>query len=656
MATLNIGGKRVKVDDAFLQMTPEQQQATVDEIAASIGVGGDAGADAEANASRMSQSLQGGPGPRPTSGNKVLDIYNKHGIPGSPLLAAGDRMLDAIPIAGPTVRDFMQGVRGDLSGMFGGPSREEMDATTARAVKGEPGAAAAGSVVGTTAPLVAGGMLPGISRLLGVTGGLPSQAIFGGLSGAAITGADTMARGGTPEQAAGNAAIGGGLGAVAPWLGPVASRLFGGKTAVGPDARNIARALKDDQIPPAEIRQRLDAMGPDAMLMDLGPNLQRQAGALASVPGMAQKQVRQAVADRAKRAGTRVAGDVAATIGSGPDIDALKQNVVAQQSAAAKPLYDSIRDLPLPAQGGNFFHVFATPLGKEALQTGIQMAANDGVRFQSSGLTVGMVDYAKRALDDIAQSAARAGNNNKARQAANLARTLRDEADKLVPEYAQARAAFAGPAAVLDAIDQGQAVFSKDMSPMQLQSALNQMGQGERDAFIQGARAAVEAQMGNAVNDVASLRNMFRRGYNEQKLRILLGNDIADDLMKRVERELTYGSTTSVVSGNSETAARQAAQLEVAPGMQKLRPEGIVGLVFKAFDAARAGVRGKAQPKVNARMAAALASGAGQFDPAVLQQISRASQPKTVVPLPAAAPALLGTEPNRRPLEITVPY
>ena len=33
MATLNIGGKRVKVDDAFLSMSPEQQQATVDEIA-----------------------------------------------------------------------------------------------------------------------------------------------------------------------------------------------------------------------------------------------------------------------------------------------------------------------------------------------------------------------------------------------------------------------------------------------------------------------------------------------------------------------------------------------------------------------------------------------------------------------------------------------
>jgi hypothetical protein len=39
MATLNIGGKRVTVDDSFLTMTPEQQAATVEEIAGSLGGG-----------------------------------------------------------------------------------------------------------------------------------------------------------------------------------------------------------------------------------------------------------------------------------------------------------------------------------------------------------------------------------------------------------------------------------------------------------------------------------------------------------------------------------------------------------------------------------------------------------------------------------------
>ena len=37
MATLTINGKRVKVDDSFLSLSPEQQNATVDEIAQSLG-------------------------------------------------------------------------------------------------------------------------------------------------------------------------------------------------------------------------------------------------------------------------------------------------------------------------------------------------------------------------------------------------------------------------------------------------------------------------------------------------------------------------------------------------------------------------------------------------------------------------------------------
>ena len=36
MPTLNIEGRRVKVDDSFLQLSPDQQNATVEEIASSF--------------------------------------------------------------------------------------------------------------------------------------------------------------------------------------------------------------------------------------------------------------------------------------------------------------------------------------------------------------------------------------------------------------------------------------------------------------------------------------------------------------------------------------------------------------------------------------------------------------------------------------------
>lgn len=36
MPTLNINGKRIKVDDSFLKLSPEQQNAAVEEIASNI--------------------------------------------------------------------------------------------------------------------------------------------------------------------------------------------------------------------------------------------------------------------------------------------------------------------------------------------------------------------------------------------------------------------------------------------------------------------------------------------------------------------------------------------------------------------------------------------------------------------------------------------
>ncbi len=47
MATLTIEGRKVKVDDAFLQMSPQEQQSAVEEIASQIGIGSNSAASAQ---------------------------------------------------------------------------------------------------------------------------------------------------------------------------------------------------------------------------------------------------------------------------------------------------------------------------------------------------------------------------------------------------------------------------------------------------------------------------------------------------------------------------------------------------------------------------------------------------------------------------------
>ena len=98
-----------------------------------------------------------------------------------------------------------------------------------------------------------------------------------------------------------------------PYARLVAAILGSGAVAAVPSSSKgsaavdkVMRAMENDGIDPATIRQRLDEMGPEAMVADLGPNLQQQAGGLASMPGEAQQIVRSAMAERDAGAGGRI--------------------------------------------------------------------------------------------------------------------------------------------------------------------------------------------------------------------------------------------------------------------------------------------------------------------------------------------------------------
>lgn len=587
--------------------------------------------------------------PEPQFAGPATDI-------GSKLHAAAGSFIEGVPIAGPTLIDWAKQGRAAVQGMD--PAAVDKELTQAR--EANPISSGIGTVSGAVLPMAPLGTLPVVGRALGMSGGLASQMGFGAGSGALIGAADTAARGGSGDDIARNALVGLGAGGLLPVatnaIGAGVKSLLGRNVPKGIDT--VGRALRDDGIDPMQLPRLLDDMGEGSMVLDMGPNLQSLAGGISALPGRGQKVLREAIGERAlpgvKRA--RVEADVAATIGTGPDVDMLKQSIVQSQKAAADPLYDAIREVPVPAFGGNFAFVFGTPMGKEALQKGLQMAANDGVRFQSTGLTAGMVDYTKRALDDIAKEAARQGKDNLARQAGNLARVLRTEADKVVPGYKQARDAFAGPAAVLDAIDEGATAFTKDVSPGQLQRTLQGMTASERDAYLQGVQASLEAQLGNAVNDVASLRNMFRKGWNEDKLRILLGDDIADDILKRIDREMTFGASANAVASNSETARRTAVMRTIDPQAKDLSQTNWFGAVLEGINLARRKIQGNLQGKSNAAAADILKAGRN-IDPAMLPKLSRAGLPRLPSPIApgGAIVAQSGLGPDKRePLRITV--
>jgi hypothetical protein len=662
MATLTIGNQSITVDDSFRNLSPADQQKTVDEIAASLNVQGSnspstppAGAVPGDQAYKdwaIAQAKAGRPLPMVSKTTPTLTD------PLSQISAGTAAAANSVPIAGPMLLSGLERGRAAVQTALGHPMTQQGVASeTQQLQNANPVATTIGGVTGATLPFMLAPALPlvgGLSaRALGMVGSLPARMALGGLSGAAIGGADSAVRGGDTRDVVTNAALGGVLGGALPaverGVSGVLSRVTG--QAIPKEAQNLARAMRDDKIDPTTVNQQLSALGPDSMVMDLGPNLQRQAGAVASIPGAGQTAIRDAVAARGANASARVTNDVAQTIGQAPDLDTLKAQIVANQKAAADPLYAAVRDKPVPIQG-NLKFVQQTPMGKAAFHDALNSAKNDGYGYQN-GPTVGLMDYWKQNLDDMATTYARRGMNNKARQAGNLARLVRTSTDKVAPGYAAARDAFAGHAQVHDAVDNGTTAFTKDTTPTQLANQLRAMSPSERDAYLQGARSYVESQMGNAVNDALSLRNMFKRNYNEQKLRLILGDGPANDLMARINREAVFGKTANVVSGNSETASRQAAQAEVAPELGRApRPHSVttLGLVLSAFDNARAKLHGYNQPRINANMADMLAS--GRLNPAQINQITRGSLPQIPGALARATPGI--AQYARQPVYITV--
>lgn len=576
---------------------------------------------------------------------------------GAKAQAIGSAWLNDIPIAGPSILDLAQKGKAALYGV----PLETVQRDTQRAMDANPVEAKTAGVLSSVASLAPLAATSIGGKLLGATGSLPSQMGFGLVSGGAISGADTAARGGNAQDITNSALVGGGAGFALPLVARGAGALWNAATGrgVSAEAKQIGQALKDDEIAPSAIPQMLNDLGPDAMPMDLGPNMQQLGGGLASTPGVAQKTLRDAIKTRSKGDVARVADDVAQTVGNAPDIDQLVADIISTRKAAADPIYQQVRPQPLkPTKDLEF--VFETPMGKAALRDAINIARNDGFD-PNSGLTVGLVDYMKQSLDDIASKATRAGENNRARQATKLADMLKKEADAQVPAYKAARDAYAGPSQLKDAIELGQTVLSKEVSPMQLQGMLKNMTAGEQDALLQGLQAHIGNLLGNSGNNVRTLRDMLRKPYNEGKLRILLGSDVTDDLLKRVDRQLMFGETANVVSSNSESARRLAAQARVNPDVKALNTGGdttLIGIVVQAINAARNGLRGKMQPKTNARMASFLASGAGDIDPAMLNQIARGMKPQVPLLVAPASGGILANEMmggNRKPvLDITV--
>jgi hypothetical protein len=263
---------------------------------------------------------------------------------------------------------------------------------------------------------------------------------------------------------------------------------------------------------------------------------------------------------------------------------------------------------------------------------------NGGLIKTDSGLkafpNIQLWDYAARELQNKAREAPlhseQAGLYN------DLARQLKTELDKLVPEYRTAREGAGAFIGARNALEAGQEFASTNMDTREARLAMAKMSPTQRQLFQDGF---VDSKI-KEINASPDRRNVIAKlaqsPDQRQRLELALGPQRAKEFEAMLHVENAMDAARGAVQGNS-TTAKQLAQLGLASGTGYTLGTG--GDVFNPDPKAIAiaalaagGVRGR--QVINERVAAQVAKLLVSKDP---QKINNAMK------LIAASPKMLGS-------------
>lgn len=560
MPTLTINGRDVDVGDEFLKLSPEQQNATVDEIAHSMGAVHSA---------------------QPDTAPSIAEGASRAFATGVPVIGGLLNRADAATNA--TLAPVLNGLFSPDQQLQGDWSQRYQQALAAQNgadqqfAQAHPvlntGAQIAGGIA-ATAPL-ASIAIP--SRLAQASGALAAGSRIGltGLEGAALGGTDAYARGDNVAQGVGMGAVGGAGGqalgeAISGGAALTRALMRGSEGRATDRAASIVRQLgQSSGLSPDVAEAELARLGPDAVLADLGTNLQQRARRIADAPGYAQKMLMDALTNRAAGAGQRIEGAMDAAMGPRTNILDSADDIAASRAKLAAPWYEKAYQAEVP-MSDDLRELLARPAMQSAMGKAARLASDAGESFDPEKPTVMALDYTKRALDDGISSAQRAGNNNEARILIGNKNALLGHMDSAVPEYATARGIYSDYSKVAQALADGQKVFSNATTPDMLQSTLAGMGESEKAAFTEGARQQVAQTMGTARNDANAAKALLDKGYNREKMALILGDDAAGGLNNAVDAERQFSTTLNRVKGGSLTSSNIAGE-DAGEGSQNVQ-------------------------------------------------------------------------------------
>jgi len=529
----------------------------------------------------------------------------------NPLLGLSRDVVNGVPILGPLYTGAVDAVTTRLAGMLTGEDPQAIkDRVYAKqdAYEAEnPVLSTVGQMAGGVAAMAPLGMTAAGARALGVAPGqgLLSRGLWGGGSGMAISGADSLARG-NDLTTAGLTALGGGLigaggGAMAPYLGAAVSKAGQvGRKALGlapaagdvgisrPAADILTRAMNADNTLGNQAAVNMSQAGPRAMMADAGPNTMSLLDTAIQRSGPGSRVALDAVERRAAGANSDIVEALNAGLGNPEGVytatNALRTGSAPARDAAYRAAYASPIDYSsdagrsieslmgrVPQSAINAANNLMKVEGSTSRQIMAQIADDGSVRFVEMP-SVEQLDYITRALNTVAQgtegSGALGGMTDVGRAYRNLARDIRGATKEAAPAYANALETAATPIQQREALEFGTTMLRPNVARDEVADVIGGMTGPQREYAKQGVRAQIDEAIAN-VRAVVSDPNLDAREAKKalqdlssraarDKIRLLIGDDnVADAMFRRLDEASRSLELRANVATNSRTFARE---------------------------------------------------------------------------------------------------
>lgn len=456
------------------------------------------------------------------------------------------------------------------------------------------------STAATVAGAIPTGRVPGMTGARGRTlADTARAAVAAGARGGAIAGAGS-ADGDLADRAVG-AARGAGIGATIGGAIPVAGAAVRGTvqrtadaladTPLGPlmgripgitmpgqdrGTQKVLEALQRDGMSLADAEGRvaeLSAGGKPINLADAGgENVRGLADASMIPPTQARAGAAQQLVERSGNAGGRISSDLAKATGLHGDVLTVSEALVAKRAAESKPLYEAAYQAGAGGiQDPQVLAILRLPHFRQAFNRAKRIAALEGRKLPDILDDQGnlkqipdlqTLDYVKRGLDDHLFTGRISGSLGKAEERAlkQVRAQFLASLDEAVPEYAQARAAFAGPTQLIEAAQAGTKFPT--LSPQEIQRTLATEFNtpAEREHFLLGAVDTIRKTIAGSPDGADVYKRVFGNVTKREQLRSLFPSpERFAEFEQAMASEKQMRITADAVRGNSRTAARQFA-------------------------------------------------------------------------------------------------